>query len=422
RAAGHEEPEEESGAEEFASIVASLRAHAVEHIADLAQEAPSGPDAESVAEALSLFDDADRAATADVTAHADERGDSRLRDAWAALAPRDAWRGLRRRAVAAHRSWTAHDGPWWRRVPGAVRAFAPLPALRSLGGRLGDGIHALCAIRDGETPWEASASWLLARPRALLVGACVAVGAVGGMFLALGADDVEQRNPVERSAAEIPAPKKRRKTTHPRRKPVKPAPRKRPRAPGPPSRDTVDQALRDVVSGTPDRRDEGEHYLIWHSDESIARVKAALKAPVAPAAKSSLRYVLASIEDKRDIGARPYVVWKRPKRGLLIFLDEINSQTTEEISKVRRTGKAEKLDVTVVYASKEDPMGIAEQYASRLGKVALYVDAERDTFKRLRINQTPAVVGMHGDGRLGFLLFGTTPRSRLAQNVARLTR
>jgi hypothetical protein len=132
--------------------------------------------------------------------------------------------------------------------------------------------------------------------------------------------------------------------------------------------------------------------------------------------------VLAAIAEKRSVAARPNIVWQPPQRGLLIFLEEFNSQTTEEIAKLRCTGRAEQMDVTVVCASREDPVGIVEHYASRLGDVAVYIDAEREYFERMSVKQTPAVAGLHVDGGLGFVLFGTVPRSRLAQNVARLTR
>ncbi|MHC4548688.1 MAG: YbbN family protein [Planctomycetota bacterium] len=246
------------------------------------------------------------------------------------------------------------------------------------------------------------------RSRLLALLLCLAVVSVVGVLGAASREAAPARDAARRSAPPDPA---------------RSGPGVHARPPAAPPRVPIHEALRDVVHGTPAARDAGERALIGHGEAARRPVETALGSDLPSGARGALRYVLTAIEESRaPRAARPQLVRHPPRSGLLLFCGGVDDRTAPEIDKVRRTGKVEGMEVTVVFAAGCEGRRLVEEHAARLRDVKVYCDDRGELAERLRIRETPAVAGLHADGRLGFLLAGSIPRTRLARNIALLSR
>jgi hypothetical protein len=189
-----------------------------------------------------------------------------------------------------------------------------------------------------------------------------------------------------------------------------------------PGASRIDDALSEIAEGGPERREVAEDYLISRRDQSQTRVTAALKeADLTPAARASLRYVLATIQELRSRrSTRAQLVRDAPRRGLLVFCRRFGPRSVEAIHAARRTGKAEGLPVIVVLVKGNERTMSA--HARHLRNAWVFLDRRGHLAQRLRVTHTPAVVGLDRDGRKRFLLTDPVSRARLADGVARLKR
>jgi hypothetical protein len=189
-----------------------------------------------------------------------------------------------------------------------------------------------------------------------------------------------------------------------------------------PGASRIDDALREIAEGGPERRETAERYLISRRDQCQARVTAALKeADLTPAARASLRYVLATIQELRTRrSTRAQLVSDAPRRGLLVFCRRFGPRSVEAIHAARRTGKAEGLPVIVVLVKGNERTMSA--HARHLRNARVFLDRRGHLAQRLRVTHTPAVVGLDRDGHKRFLLTDPVSRARLADGVVRLKR
>lgn len=185
------------------------------------------------------------------------------------------------------------------------------------------------------------------------------------------------------------------------------------------SEEDVKAVMNRLVGGRPQERDEAERFLVWHRSETAPVVRVALAAEQEPAMRAGLAYVMASIEEEEDTqDVPPTVVSSAPQRGLVLVCESL--EAAEEIAMVRRTGRASRIEVTVVLSGGDDAARVAKSYAHELGDVRLYVDKERALAKKLRLERTPAVVGFRADGKVLGISYGRVRRSNIADLAAKL--
>ncbi|HEX5138412.1 MAG TPA: hypothetical protein VFY93_15660, partial [Planctomycetota bacterium] len=177
--------------------------------------------------------------------------------------------------------------------------------------------------------------------------------------------------------------------------------------------------MKRLTGGRPQERDEAERFLIWHRAETAAIVRSALNVEQEPDLLAALEYVAASIEEEeRTRDDVPTVVSSPPQRGLVLFTPSLDA--AEEIAMVRRTGRAERVEVTIVFQGDGDAAAVAKSYGRELGDVRLYIDKDGALAKKLRLERTPAVVGLRGDGKAAAITYGRVQRSRLAEVAGKL--
>jgi hypothetical protein len=187
------------------------------------------------------------------------------------------------------------------------------------------------------------------------------------------------------------------------------------------SAEDVQVVLRRLVGGRPQGRDEAERFLVWHRAETETAIRAALATRIEPLMRAALEYVAASIdEEKSSRTGAPTVVASTPQHGLVLVTDSL--EAAEEIAMVRRTGKAEHLEVTVVFVGAGEPARIAKTYAADLGDVRLYVDTGGGFVKKHKPERVPAVLGLKDDGRSAGVVYGRVRRSQLAELAAKLVK
>ncbi|MHC4730072.1 MAG: formylglycine-generating enzyme family protein [Planctomycetota bacterium] len=362
----------------------------------------------------------------------------RAADFWSRLVP--AYRALRshrpertmwQRARAAWNALRhAHKGV---RLQHAVRALRASSRERTLTTRLHGALRTLWRPRGGPRLWPclraavaelelsralraglASVTSMVARrPRLVIVSLIVAIGAVAFVVVTTVIELPWLQRTGGTETAEIPLPAEA--------PPTETAWPEAPAAPFTPGASRIDDALSEIAEGGPERREGAERYLISRRDSSYARVNSALKADLAPAARASLRYVLAAIEELRSgRSTRAQLVPDPPRRGLLVFCRRFGPRTVEAIHAARRTGKAEALPVTVILVKGNERTMSA--HARHLRNARVFLDRRGYLAQRLRVTHTPAVVGLDRDGRRRFLLTDPVSRARLAYEVARLKR
>jgi hypothetical protein len=262
---------------------------------------------------------------------------------------------------------------------------------------------------------------VLGSPRRVFVLLCVFGGCVLGLVGTRMRGDAPARTEAPPAARAEPAP--------PAPPPVAPAAAPAPKEQAPPkeiasvtrelSAEDVRVVMTRLTGGRPQEREEAERFLVWHRAETAAIVRSALGVEQEPAMRAALEYVAASIEEEErpriDV---PTVVSSPPQRGLVLFTTSLDA--ADEIAMVRRTGRAERVEVTVVLAGKGDAGRLAQTHGRELGDVRLHVDADGSLQKKLRLERLPAVVGLRADGKIAGVAYGRVQRSRLAELATKL--
>lgn len=273
---------------------------------------------------------------------------------------------------------------------------------------------------------------LAKRPRTTLALLCAAIGAVLSVAVAASSDgDATRKETAERIARRTPVARRRATTggatprdrddlsgrARPRSR--SPAPTPPPRAP---HRTPLQEALHDLVYGTASARAEAETWLIGNPDECYEQVRDALRGRIKPPVRSSLRYVLAAIDEQRADAATPHVVSREPREGLVYFIDAVTDELGDEIVRARRTAKAELVPLTIVVEGQRRADGILATYGSLLGDVRFFADLDGGFARAMHVTQKPALIGLRPDGRLAFVLLAPATRPELARNAASLRR
>ncbi len=273
------------------------------------------------------------------------------------------------------------------------------------------------------TLWAHGTELVSRHPKTLFLAACIAVGCVVGLTLAsLRANGdshtdsrgkslhiARRRGALNGTGTSKTSPSVRSGTRDPSK-----------RAKGARPSTKLDRALKDLLYGASDVRDEAERWLVWHGDESYDRVRAALKTNIKADVRSALLYVQAAIEEQRPGAAgKPVVLRDAPRSGLVYFLDRMDDSAAKHVRLLRRTGAAEGVPVTVVIQGRENARAIAHEYAKTLLAVRVYPD-EGSLMRALRVTRRPVVIGLGRTGRKKFVLVGTVPRSHLAKKTAEL--
>jgi len=272
---------------------------------------------------------------------------------------------------------------------------------------------------------------LMENPRRVFVLLCIFAGSVLGLLgtMMRGRDERPVRAPAEPRAAARVEPEPQAPAPAPSAAPAPPAsPAAEPAAEAPTalpstsrtlSREDVEAVMKRLTGGRPQERDEAERYLIWHRAETKEILRAALAAAQEPQMRAALAYVTTAIEEEEDPREQlPTVVSAPPQRGLALVCESL--EAAEEIAMVRRTGRSAHLEVTVVYTGAGDPARIAKTYGHELGDVRLYVDQESSFAKKMRLERTPAVVGLRGEGKPAGIVYGRVQRSRMSDLAAKL--
>jgi Sulfatase-modifying factor enzyme 1 len=185
------------------------------------------------------------------------------------------------------------------------------------------------------------------------------------------------------------------------------------------SPEDVRVVMKRLTGGRAQERDEAERFLVWHRSETSAIVRSALTVEQEPELRAALEYVAAAIEEEeRPRVDVPTVASSPPQRGLVLFTPSLDA--AEEIAMVRRTARAERIDVTVVFTGEGDAARVAKTYGRELGDVRLYADTDGSLAKKLRLERTPAVVGLRDDGKIASIAYGRVQRSRLAEVAKKL--
>jgi len=331
--------------------------------------------------------------------------------------------------------------PLWRRLRLAYLELVRLRGVRPLRERWRCGIEILRGPAGQATLFDRlEAAWaalfppdrsslkerflavLSDRPRSVFLLLTVAVGVVVGV-LGAAARDVPgpKRTAVARAMPdEEPGIPSAPGTPPPPRPRLVPA-REAPLAGGVQASPAVEEALGDLCTDRDGRRTASEEFLIGRGDEAYLRLKAALRAKLAPDARASVRYVLTAIEEGRATRKEsPDLVTDPPRRGLVLFCERVDERNLADVAIVRRTAKAHGLDATVVLCGETDVERLMLEHSAELGSVRLHADPEGSLLRELRVPRLPAVGGLNAQGRLGFLLLGPVDRRKLAQNTARL--
>jgi hypothetical protein len=273
---------------------------------------------------------------------------------------------------------------------------------------------------------------MMRNPRRVFVLLCVFAGSVLGLLgTKMRAGETEARAPANAAPAAPAEPEAARpglpagasaKAGQP---PAAPAVAAKQAAPELPSTtrelspDDVQVVMKRLTGGRAQERDEAERFLIWHRAETAAIIRSALTVEQEPALRAALEYVAASIEEEeRPRVDVPTVADSPPRRGLVLFTPSLDAM--EEIAMVRRTGRAERVDVTVVFTGEGEAGRIAKTYGRELGDVRLYVDTDGSFAKKLRLERTPAVVGIREGGKVASIAYGRVQRSRLAEVATKL--
>ncbi len=296
-------------------------------------------------------------------------------------------------------------------------------------------------IDDDSTKATRAVEWLLnvsdqvqtiveQRPKTLLAMLAVAVLSVVGVALATGSDEPQRKVVAENRETEVEKPKRKRVRRTPKpptvlRKSPNANKRKTTRNGATKAKkgSRLEQTIASLINGPGNKRDAAERWLIWNAARSYDRVKQALTARVSPTAKASLRYVLTAIEeDRNSVHGQPRVVSAPPQSGLVVFVDQMDATLDEQITKVRRTAKAENLEITIVLSGKTMSDFASGTKAATLRNVQLYVDTSGTLQKEWRVKRLPAVAGLKRDGEMGFLMLGSWRRANLAREVALLQR
>ena len=169
-------------------------------------------------------------------------------------------------------------------------------------------------------------------------------------------------------------------------------------------------------------RAEAEAWLIENADEAYEPVEDALRGKVRPAVRSSLRYVLAAVDEQRAGGGTPQVVSHEPREGLVYFIDALTDDLADEVVRVRRTARAEMIPVTIVVEGQRRADGFLATYAALLGDVRFFVDLRGEYARGMRITQKPTLIGLRPDGRAAFVLVVPPARPDLADKARTLHR
>jgi hypothetical protein len=455
RQAGEDPPESEL--DQFQVAFAELQAELRDSVADL-DLSPFVSQLDAVDEALAMLDQPEdpspAAASPPITASAptatpDETSRSwwgrckaglrhlRAADAWSRIVP--AYRALRshrpertmwqRFGAALNALRHSHKGA---RLQHAARVLRASSRERTLATRIHEALGMLWRPRGGPRLWPSlratvaelqlaralRAGWagvpamVARRPRLLIVSLIVVIGAVAFLLATTVIDSPWLQRTGGTEALEAAPP------------PAEDAPPLDELSASlfTPGASRIGDALNVIAAGGPVRRVEAERYLISRRDSSYARVTATLKkADLTPAARASLRYVLATIEEQRSRrSTRAQLVSDAPRRGMLVFCRRFGPRTVEAIHAARRTGKAEGLPVTVVLLKGNERTMSA--HARHLRNARVYLDRRGYLAQRFRVTHTPAVVGLDRDGRKRFLLTDPISRARLAYDVSRLKR
>ncbi len=364
---------------------------------------------------------ADRFRAAWAEAHRPRRGaplKQALTAAAVALFP-DRGRTLRARLRAAGSQLFHPGGPRTR----MGRAWRVLNG-RTVPGRERVKIRPQTVAVRGRAPAAVPSGPRAKHPRRIFILLCVFAGTVLGLLgtMMRGRDEGRERAPLEARVVAAPAPAPPPAST------AEPAPTAQaPAAPALPSTtrelsaEDVQVVMRRLVGGRPQERDEAERFLIWHCAETTASIRAALETKIEPPLRAALEYVAAAIEEEKSPRAgAPTVVSSPPQRGLVLVTDSL--EAAEEIAMVRRTGKAARLEVTVVFIGAGEPARIAKTYATALGDVRLYVDTDGGFARKHKPERFPAVVGLGDDGRAVSIVYGRVRRSLLADLAGKLVR
>lgn len=184
---------------------------------------------------------------------------------------------------------------------------------------------------------------------------------------------------------------------------------------------SVQKGIETLLRGRPEAREQAERMLLDRAMEARGALEEALRNDPSREAESSIRYLLAAIEDAQSPEAKGLTPQAAPPReGLLYFFKDLDGQTQEEANAVRLTAEAEGVPFTLVYTGPHEVDVVATAFSRQLRAGRVYADRDGELSRRLGIAVTPAVVGLKADGKTAFIGGLGISRVRLARETMAL--
>jgi hypothetical protein len=188
----------------------------------------------------------------------------------------------------------------------------------------------------------------------------------------------------------------------------------RPAADGPAPRALrLDEAIAAVLADRSGARADAERAILRLGEEARARIEAELRGNLTREAESTLRYLLAALDDAAATAA-PRVVAACPGAGLFFFVDRADATAHEEARKARLTAAAESVPFLAVHVGPAEPEALAGAMAGALAGAEVYVDADGSFSAPFQLRRLPAHAGALASGRPTFAHMGPIPRAALA--------
>jgi len=192
---------------------------------------------------------------------------------------------------------------------------------------------------------------------------------------------------------------------------------------GTPARPRIERAAPVDPAPRPARRAK-PRVVIRRTTPGDGRTRDALARAAAgetdPAKRRRLLYEVAVLDEKANGIGEPMALTVPPARGLVYVINRLGPREQRCLAELRRLGRVERLDVTVVYTGAEDFGSWLERKRGVLGRVFAVPDAGKSFAAAHGAKAARAVVGLRADGRAAFVLPGAPARARVEAQLVTL--